>query len=210
MSSAPHALSAHPSAWAVEPSTGVRTEDPTYKASFCHHCGQPLRGWQEPYHLNDDHSDERPDNVVASCPLCHLQQHLNRPTIDAEAILIWMPEVTQRAVVGLARAAHVALWRSQITPYVTTLPTRPLSESAKAAFATLRTLQSRSSLVEQLLGTSSPKVLGAALMSLPAEVYDDRVNRLGGLRLLPRGRIYDGSDDIYGRILASWSTPITT
>ena len=207
MSVAPHALSAHPSAWTAHVASGVRRDDAASGGISCHLCGQPLQGWQDVYHLNDDHADDTPGNLVASCPLCHLPQHLNRTTIDEEAVLIWLPEMTQRAVIVLVRAAHVALFRHGTAPYATSLPARQESEAASAAFATLRTLETRAAAAAQLLGSNSPRVLGAALMSLPPDVYAERIARLGGVRLLPRGRLYRDSRDIYGQILRDWALP---
>src|SRR5271157_5511698 len=41
-----------------------------------------------------------------ACPLCHLVRHLERPTIDEEAVLIWLPELTQAALIAIVREAH--------------------------------------------------------------------------------------------------------
>jgi hypothetical protein len=41
-----------------------------------------------------------------SCAPCHLVRHLERNTIAEEAVLIWLPEMTQPALNKLATAAH--------------------------------------------------------------------------------------------------------
>ncbi len=204
----PLLISAHPSVWSVdaEIQSGV-LEASLSDSTICHHCGQPLQGWPEPYHLNDDHADNRPANLVASCPLCHLAQHLNRPTIESEAVLVWIPEMTQRAVVGLARAAHVSLFRDGLSPASERPPGERSSRAAKAAYVTLRTLRGRSKAAAQLLGTNSPRVLGAALIGLDRQEYDRRSARLAGIHLLPTGRLFRDGHDVYEQLLDAWSSP---
>lgn len=43
---------------------------------ICHFCGDPIdpRGLHR-HHLNHDHGDNRPENVVDSHPSCHLSYH---------------------------------------------------------------------------------------------------------------------------------------
>ncbi len=205
MAPSPLVASAHPTAWNAVCGPSERVKDPSFASSSCHHCGQALHGWRDAYHLNDDHSDNRPENIVSSCPLCHLLQHLNRPTIDDEATLIWLPEMTQRAVIVLARAAHIALQRSGISPAMSGVSPRKTSEPVRAAVATLGCLRSRSARALEHLGTASPRALGAALLTLPPEDYARRAASLAGTRLMPLGRLYAGSRDVYGEVLESWA-----
>src|SRR5690348_13546883 len=44
-----------------------------------------------------------------ACPLCALASGLARPRIDAEAALIWLPEMSQAALSVLVRAMHLRL-----------------------------------------------------------------------------------------------------
>src|ERR1700726_3406064 len=100
-------LSAHPSAWTADADQGERGgRGPS--GITCQFCGQLTAGWQKAYHLNDDHADHRAANIAVSCPLCHLPQHLHRPEIDREAVLIWLPEMAQGAVNIIARHIHLA------------------------------------------------------------------------------------------------------
>lgn len=197
-------LSAHRSAWNA-PDGGLRTRTAHLQGS-CHHCGQKLHGWREPFHLNGDHDDDGQGNIVLSCPLCHLTQHLNRPAIEQEAVLAWLPEMTQRAVIALARSAHLTLFRDGVAPHVTTLPRgRGVSDAVQGAFSLLRAMRLRAARVRGMIGADSPRVLGAALLTLSAADYADRAASLGGIRLLPLGCLFSGGRDVYGDILESWS-----
>src|SRR5260370_2178786 len=102
MARLPLHLSAHPTAWTADADQDERGAHVPAGAT-CQFCGQPTAGWQEPYHLNDDHADNSHANIAVSCPLCHLPQHLHRPDIDGEAVLIWLPDMAQGAVNILAR-----------------------------------------------------------------------------------------------------------
>jgi len=162
----------------------------------CRFCGQVSGIWQEPYHLDGDHTNDVADNLVASCPLCHLVQHLERPRIEEEAALIWLPEMSQRALIALARTLHLKLHAAGEPLDVAVAA----SNHAEACAHFCRTRQ-------ELLARAAPAKtrLGAALRALPAAVYARRDQLLGGLRLLPLGRLYHGDQDVYPDILATWA-----
>lgn len=202
----PLALSAHPSAWSADAEPGERGAVASTATATCQFCGQLTAGWQEPYHLNDDHADARPANIVISCPLCHLPQHLNRPDIDSEAVLIWLPEMAQAAVNVLVRQVHLACVAAGISP-VFGQPAKPTSTPAANALLTAyRALQQRAAVAEVRLGTNSPRQLGAALLELPASEYERRMALLGGIRLLPLGRLFRNGCDIYPDMLRDWAS----
>ena len=199
-------ISAHPSAWSTNVETTEQAPPAIATSANCHHCGQSLKGWPELFHLNDDHDDNNIANLAGSCPLCHLPQHLNRPTIDDEAVLIWVPEMTQRAIIGLARAAHLTLFRDGLSPAADRPPGERSSRAAKAAYVTLQTLRGRGKAAAQRLGSCSPRTLGAALIALSPQDYARRSAHLGGIHLLPAGRLFRDGQDIYDQVLTSWSS----
>ena len=45
----------------------------------------------------------------ASCVPCHLVTHLDRLTIDTEAVLGWIPEISQAALNRIVRELHCRL-----------------------------------------------------------------------------------------------------
>ena len=127
--------------------------------------------------------------------------------IDDEAVLIWLPEMTQAALNALARgvhlrlAAHGALHLSstQRPAGADSSAPRALAAALSAAFA----LRARSDEALARLGTTSPRALGEALARLKTETYAARARLLGGLRLWPLGRFYHDGEDIYAELLAA-------
>jgi hypothetical protein len=57
------------------------------------------------------------------------------------------------------------------------------------------------------VGTSSAHELGFALLELSPAAYARRAALLGGLRLMPLGRFFDGDRDVYPEIVDSWMKP---
>ena len=201
----PLALSAHVSAWnPVGVSGGVEGQRPALDAS-CQFCGLHAAGWQEPFHCNGDHADASPGNIVSACPLCHLCQHLDRPHIHEEAALIWLPEMSQAAVIALARGVHLVLQACGEPAHMERgIPIRD-KPGLQAAWAAHDALRKRTASAEERLGTASPLDLSAALLGLSPAALKRGGVLLRGLRLLPLGRLYRDGDDIYPKVLADWA-----
>jgi len=195
----PLVLSAHASGF--NPGSGLGPPENGAGSHSCQFCGLEAAGWQERFHLNSDHDDERGANIVSACVLCHLCQHLERWSIDQEAILIWLPELTQGAVIALARDAHRQLAAHGESPCLE----RPLQSQhgdVLAARNAFMALKERADAAFARLGTTSPRDLGAAFLGLPPESYARRKTLLGGLRLLPLGRLLRGGRDVYPALLS--------
>jgi hypothetical protein len=166
---------------------------------FCPFCWVRAAGRQEPLLGADGIED-------LACALCHLVRHLERETIDEEAVLIWLPEMTQAAVNAMAHAAH----RRLAAEGALHLAAAPFASHgsveagrAAAALEAIRALAARAADAEALLRTASPRLLGAALLRARPQLYADRARRLGGLRLWPQGRFFVDGDDVYPRLIAS-------
>ncbi len=162
--------------------------------SSCPFCGVRFAEGQGPFLCPDGSAD-------SSCAPCHLVRHLERDTIDEEAVLIWLPEMTQAALNALAHGAHKRLAGEGALH----LAANPFALSPQrvpnGALEAVRALESRSAEAESRLGTNSPRVLGATLMRMKPRVYQDRARLIGGLRLLSRGRFFVDGEDIYRRLI---------
>lgn len=198
----PLVLSAHPSAWNAD-AGGLQRERTVSPDSSCQFCGFRAPGWQEPFHLNGDH-DDTPGNLAVACVLCSLTQHLGRPTIDAEATLIWLPEMSQAALNAIARRIHRGLQAQGEPPH---MGRRPQSDTPelRALYCAFMALQERGIALQSRLGTTSPRALGAALLGLDPAAYERRASLLGGTRLLPRGRLYRDGEDVYPQLLEAFN-----
>jgi intracellular multiplication protein IcmJ len=164
--------------------------------SSCPFCGVRHAEGQGPFLCTDGTEDR-------SCPLCHLVRHLERDTIGDEAVLIWLPELTQAAVNALAHAAHRRLAQEGSL----SLAANPFSfanrDVPNGALEAIRALEARTIDADARLGITSPRVLASALMRAKPKVYADRARLLGGLRLWPRGRFFVDGEDIYPRLINS-------
>lgn len=192
--------SAHRSAW-NDSGDPVRRPD----ATECRFCGQPTHGWHAPFHLDGDHENGDPVNLVAACPLCHLPQHLNRPHIAQELTLIWLPELPQAVITLLVREIHVACFAAGINPAALEQPSLRLPAALTASHHAYHAMSDRRTAVVARLGTASPRHLGAAMLELPLDAQRTLPTRLAGLRFLPRGRLFAGGRDIYPDILTDWA-----
>jgi len=198
----PLVLSAHPSAWNADAGS-LRRERKVSPDSSCQFCGFRAPGWQEPFHLNGDH-DDTPGNLAVACALCSLTQQLGRPTIDAEATLIWLPEMSQAALNAVARHIHHGLRAQGEPPH---MERRPQSDTPelRALYSAFTALRERGAAAQSRLGTTSPRALGAALLGLDPAAYEHRASLLGGTRLLPRGRFYRDGQDVYPQLLEAFN-----
>jgi hypothetical protein len=185
----------------VAPSRGAR---PTGEAQSncddlrCPFCGVPSGRWQ-----NFVAPASRSYDCVAGCVLCFLCCHLERPRIDEEAALVWLPEMSQPALNVTMREIHMQLRalgedlheagrRHLDTPERRRLYCARSALSARAAAAASR------------LGTDKPSELAGALFRLSPGAYANRAKLLDGVRLLPLGCFYAGNKDIYPEIVDTW------
>jgi len=203
----PLPLSAHFSAWTADAGP-VGGRDATPSAP-CRFCGFSAGNWQERFHCNGDHADNTAVNLVSVCPLCHLTQHPERPQIDTEVTLIWMPEMSQAVLNCLVRGIHVFLHGYGEPPG---LRRSPLSfdPGVAEAYRAYRALQERTGPALDRLGTNSFAELGAALLGLRPDAYARRAELLAGLRLLPLGQLHQDGCDVYPKMLATWTPKLKT
>jgi intracellular multiplication protein IcmJ len=133
----------------------------------CPFCGARLAEGQESFICADGTKD-------VSCAPCHLVRHLDRRTIDEEAVLIWLPEMTQPALNKLANVAHRRLADAGAL-YRAADPLAGLHQDiARGAIEALRAIEKRRIEAEARLGTSSPRLLAAALLRAKPKFYQDR------------------------------------
>ncbi len=141
-----------------------------------------------------------------ACALCVLVRHLERPRIDDEARLIWLPEMSQAALLCLVREMHCQLraagerFDGEGGPAVVT-PERSALHYARQALA------GRAEIAAEHLGTARPSDLSQALARLSDAAYAQRHRLLGGVRVLPSGGFFDGAEDVYPAIVDAWRAP---
>jgi hypothetical protein len=161
----------------------------------CRFCGWALPGWQ-----CADVVTEPPSPPIAACVLCHLVRNLERPRIDEEAMLVWLPQLSQAALVALVRRIHLVLVEYGEPAPMDRRPKRD-DPPLVAAYSAYRAFQARGKALEGRLGTTRPSDLAATLLGFDPATYRCRAELLAGIRLLPLGRVFEASEDIYPALL---------
>ena len=185
----------------VAPSRGAR---PASEAQShcddlrCPFCGMPSGRWQ-----NFVASACSSYDGVADCVLCFLCRHLERPRIDEEAALIWLPEMSQPALNVTMREIHVQL--RALGEDLHEAGRRRLDTAERRRLYDARSaLCARAAAAASRLGTDRPSELAGALCRLSPAAHANRAKLLDGVRLLPLGRVYAGNKDVYPEIVDSW------
>lgn len=170
----------------------------------CEYCDQRSEKYQEVHHADDDHKNNSPINLIATCPLCHQVFHIGLAGMKEGGDLIYLPEMSQAELNQLA----LVIW------LVTETDPASIKDASDALlfnrlFGRAKTLQgmleNRRGTVQLRLKTAlketefpaelidkiklshlSPTLLSNVLMSLPDEQYDIRDKLLGGIRMLPK------------------------
>ena len=178
----------------------------------CRFCGFRAPKYQEVHHLNDDHADNRLPNLVTACGFCHSVQHIGLAGKNKEAILAWIPEISQDRLHHLVRSVLVVCrWAESIQ--AERRPQRPdvinaAADMAQAARSLDAKLRARSAEAEKRFITSDPLELGTILQQMvngdAAALYGRRADFLRGLRLLPLGRRNANGKDTMPAIIDSW------
>jgi hypothetical protein len=171
------------------PSAGRGEDD-----NSCRFCGG-IRGQVELGH--DDGS------TAHACALCQLVLRLDRPRIDDEAMLIWLPEMSQPALNMLMRGIQSRLRALGEPLYVESTPALD-TEDRPWLYLAQQALLARREAASARLGTDRPSELADALLRLSPSAYARRRQLLGGVRLLASGRFFDGEADVLPQIVDSW------
>lgn len=170
----------------------------------CRFCGLPAGGWQDVFHLDDDHGNWADTNLVAACPLCHGVQHIGSPGANQDMHVIWLPEVEQAVLNVLVRGIHLILHAHGAA---TTLTTRHMPDEPDllAAWRAYCALDARKTDAARVTDSHYPRDLANALGAMAQGDYRRREKLLGGLRLLHRGQRLRQGKDIYPKQLSAWA-----
>lgn len=154
----------------------------------CQFCGFQMRGtpdaapgtllasgFLEAHHMDDDHCNNDPRNLVPACPFCHSVFHIGYAGWRKGAVLIWLPELPQAHLNLLCHAMLAGLL------------TEETEEAARRVYNMFRGLAGRVDERFSVPGgaASHPAVFGKALGHLKDSVFDNRKDVLQPLRLLP-------------------------
>lgn len=156
---------------------------------YCH-VGFGLTEMYEVHHLDGDHGNDSPDNVVPICLLCHIPWHLDlvvQSWANDPGRIIFLPELSQQELNTLL---YALFFHSEAT--IDKSPENKVVEEAeRVAAAVYERLASRDLDVEQVHGQAVrpglSKVQGMVrtLQSLEPAEYSQRAELFDGCRYLP-------------------------
>jgi hypothetical protein len=179
----------------------VQTPDANVACAFC---GEAVGPW-----AGQEYRHSGSQQAAPACALCNLPHHLERPRIDDEATLVWLPEISQPALNATLRGIHVTLQALGEDLHADAV-FRTRSPALSNLYYARAILADRRGAAELRVGTASPRELGLALLELSPAAYERRGELLEGLRLMPSGRIFEEDKDVYPEIVDFWrSRPVT-
>lgn len=139
--------------------------------STCQYCDFKADLWQDVHHKNDDHHHNELENLITTCKFCHACYHIGLAGMNGGGSLIYLPEIGQTELNRLVRIMYITgktgsdEWRDR----------------AKNLWLFLL---SREKVVKDTLGSAEATPLANALAGASQRDFEDRANRLDGLRFL--------------------------
>jgi len=169
-----------------EPSYRTKREGILLRDDFkCQGCNFFSKKFHEVHHKDDNHSNDKDENLVTFCCLCHGCFHLGFVGQQSKAQIIYLPELEQHELNTILRSMWIAVENK--TKY---------KDHAKLVLAILK---NRATHAREILKTSEPRVLANLLAELPDKDYKRRSSFLADFKLLH-------SPELYERQLKYWSS----
>lgn len=171
----------------------------------CEFCGLISAKYQEVHHGDDDHRNNKPENLFGSCPLCHQVFHVGLAGIRDGATVIYAPEFTQAEINQIS----LLIWTIESTKDAAVIEESQFKRIHASATKLRGDLENRRGTVllrmhkyftdnnllpkdmKPALSHFGPSLFASILMSLDDETYEKRADLLGGLRLLPRSARFE-------------------
>lgn len=142
---------------------------------MCQYCDFRARKYQDVHHLDDNHENNNPDNLITACVLCHMVHHVGFAGQSKRGVLIYLDPKMGMDQASLNQLVRT-LWIAEGSDY------KPMRLQA---LTLLSRLFKASIHARRLVGSSDPTVLGDYLLGLDAASYEARAKALEGIYLLP-------------------------
>lgn len=137
----------------------------------CYYCSFKANKWQDVHHLDGDHKNNNPKNLVVTCRLCHLCNHLGYVGTHNLAGLIICPAISQQSLNNIVRSLWVGKNGAD-------------KDIREQSTALLDSLYGFPELALREYGYDGSLHLANELLKLPAKKYSDRHKYLADMRLL--------------------------
>lgn len=150
----------------------------------CRYCGFVSHKYQEVHHIDDNHQNNDPQNLITVCPLCHQVFHLGFAAARGAGFIAVIPELSQVEVNRIARAMILA-------------QAIPIERNNKDAKKQLESLYAQfehrgQSLINRMIHSDDDQPsknvssdLANALLECSDQAYAKRGHLLKHLRLVP-------------------------
>lgn len=148
----------------------------------CQFCGFKFDEFQEIHHIDDDHGNNVPENLITTCNLCHAVHHLGMTAVRNSGFIAYIPEMKQTDINGICRIMFMQLHA---------LRGDTGNNVVKELHSFYSIFQTRGS---QILGKltktdkidlSNPMIMAQFLSTCDNETYLNRTSTLKGLVLVP-------------------------
>lgn len=161
----------------------------------CFYCGFKSDRFQEIHHLDDDHNNNKIENLVTVCPLCHQNFHLDSVSNVNGGKIIWLPEMSQQDLNHLCRSMFIAMHLSDVNNEYAkendNLAAEKLLSQNNMLFIKVSpmieaALLSRATLVDKYIqgDASEPINIASAFIDMSREEYANRAEFTDNLKLL--------------------------
>lgn len=143
----------------------------------CQFCDFDAKNFQEIHHIDDNHENNSPENLVTTCVLCHMCFHIGYAGLKNRGVLIYLEE-----------GKSIPNFQAKLNNLVRTMWMCTFSDDKKLVMQAtdyLKRLESLRIPASDYLGTSDPIFLANYLRELEEEDYTKRKERLSGIYLLP-------------------------
>lgn len=142
----------------------------------CQYCDHRALKYHDVHHVNDDHHDNREENLITACCLCHATLHIGFSGEKQRGVIIYLDpdkyQTTQAAINQIAR--HLWLARAKGPKNLKKNANRIIDHFLKARHQAVIHL-----------GTCDPSELGSILCEMDDDAYAKRADFLKGIYFLP-------------------------
>lgn len=170
--------------------------------NVCEFCGHASAKYQEVHHGDDDHRNNKPENLFGSCPLCHQVFHVGlagmrdgghivylpefeQAEVNQLALLIWIIQGTKKETIKDPQAAEVFTRIHSIANKLNQLLVHRRGPVLMKLNDYIKSNKALATEHEPKLSDLNASLFANVLMQLDEETYTRRKEELGGLRLLP-------------------------
>jgi len=147
----------------------------------CVFCGFSSPKWQEVRHLDNNHSNNDLKNLRTTCALCHQIFHLGFAGMRKSGLVVYMPEISQVDLNNIVRTIWIGISSKQ----------EPWAEVGNEIYDSFKSrVNDTDKILKKYFSNfetkpSDPLTIANALSVMDDKDYNNRINLVRDLRLLP-------------------------